>query len=149
METWNNTGTAFKSTMSNLQEKLLPDLVKYPQVRSLYPDVTDTIITRLEQHLNKVPEYSNSNLHCRNVVCVLTYIYINFEYHNFNESADFCSVERAQDVFHALYLMIIGLPQGNLRICPCYYQPCPRKPATKFKVSNMLVLTLSENTCFC
>ena len=55
LETWNNTGTAFKSTMSNLQEKLLPDLVKYPQVRSLYPDVTDTIISRLEQHLNKVP----------------------------------------------------------------------------------------------
>lgn len=51
---WNNTGTAFKSTLSNLQEKLIPDLLRYPQLRALYPDITEIIITRIEQHQNKV-----------------------------------------------------------------------------------------------
>ena len=148
LETWNNTGTAFKSTMSNLQEKLLPDLVKYPQVRSLYPDVTDTIITRLEQHLNKVPNWVFQFKLALSECCMRAHLHVHyFEYNNFNESTDFCSVERAQDVLHALYVKAI--PQGNLRICPCHFQPCPRKPATKFKVSVMMVLTLSENMGFC
>ncbi|KAF6034873.1 hypothetical protein EB796_006823 [Bugula neritina] len=51
LEECNNTRTALKSTLSNLQHKIVPSLVKYSQVRHLYPAVTNSLSERLSAEL--------------------------------------------------------------------------------------------------
>ena len=52
---WNDMATALKSTLANLQEKIIPELVETPQLCSLFPSATDQLLKRINAQLAKTP----------------------------------------------------------------------------------------------
>ncbi|XP_067940847.1 uncharacterized protein [Watersipora subatra] len=65
LETLNNTSTGCKSTLLNLKGKVLPVLIKYKELRYLYPDATNAVIKRLQHDAAKLraePVSAENNL---------------------------------------------------------------------------------------
>lgn len=53
----NDMSTALKHTLSNLQEKTIPDLVNHAQMRYLFQQFIPTIDKQLERQLGQVSKY--------------------------------------------------------------------------------------------
>lgn len=54
VEFWTDTATAFKSTIVNLQEKIIPELLQTPQLCSVFQADVKMLIEQMTKQLKKV-----------------------------------------------------------------------------------------------